>query len=423
MHKAFKLLAHCYIDENQMRYLKMKDNGKYLFRSSLHGIGDALNLEVTKFDRAQKAREEGRLIVKTGLNAPHELFVAANAYSVFFRVDEEAFGELIRGQYGLQNMIDRFGLGQGYRFDLCSSAGSPCSSPCGRHVDIVTTDFPAKRPEWSVFMDQLRSEHAWNFFPLEVPRGLTRTEAFKLIVQKLERLRAELETAKGEEITDDDIRGACEKTNRVREHVKKMDELLKADPMPITGSDVFWAHWMARASYIGGEVEIVSEIMESLVVELEELVDQGVSAYDGDVSRLLLIPSGNAHRRMQPVLEKNGGAFVADWPGDSGTKIQLNGDPIKSLAKHYINTQGLFDSTEDVKDILEIIKCLNIDGIIYSQTPDEYGYAAITESMEDICSAMMERGVPVMFASPELLENERELNTEVKEFIMNCREA
>ena len=386
---------------------------------------------VTIYDRMYKARKNGRTIVTTFLNAPHEMFLAANAFSTFLRLDLETFNEMALGRSELQKWVDIFGLGQAYCFDLCSSAGGPYEGAFRRY-DLVVSDFPAKKPEWNALMDEVVNQgdrSKWNYLQLEIPRGLKHSEALKAITQKLEILRDALEEQTGEEITDEAIREACEKTNRVREHVKKMDELLKADPMPITGSDVFWTYVPLAASYIGGEVDRIEEIFALIVEDLEDLIKQGTSAYGGGAARLLIIPNGNVHRNIYPVLEKNGGAFVADWPccGHGGLiyrdEIKTTGNPIKALAEHYVNTHGIFDPVRDTKDIMAMITRMDIDGVLYNLLPDKYGYAAIVESLDEIRRTVTENGIPIMVTSQESSEYNDRLNIELKDFIETCKNA
>jgi len=365
----------------------------------LQGIREVLNLLATEFDRMKKAKKDGRPIVGTWLNTPNEILLAADVYATTYRF-EDLYSEIIKGRSELRKVYEVFNMDQCFCIDVCRSLGSPIIG-APRDYDLVVTDFTAKLPEWKDILQRYIAEK-WNFLPLEIPRGLKKREALMLIMQRLEEIKGTLEKLTGKEISDDAIREACEKTNRIREYVAKLDELFKMNPMPVKGGDIWYAYFPMSASYIGGEVDRTYEALSSLYEEVLERVEQGVSAYNDGVKRLCAIPCGsNLTKDSYPIVEKSGSALVTDWPCcEHGgllfrEQIKLNGDPIKALAEHYLKTFGIFDPAQDAKDILEMVDRLDIDAVIYDVQPDLFGYAAPVLSVEEVKEVLTESGIPV----------------------------
>jgi benzoyl-CoA reductase/2-hydroxyglutaryl-CoA dehydratase subunit BcrC/BadD/HgdB len=265
----------------------------------------------------------------------------------------------------------------------------------------VVTDFTAKAPVWEDFMEEYIDEK-WNFLPLEIPRGLNESEALKHIEERLNELRSALEEMTGKEVTDDELREACEKTNRIREYVAKIDELVKTDPMPIKGGDLWFAYFPMGSSYIGGDVDRTYSLLVDLHDQIAERVEEGIGAYSNATKRICAIPSGsNVTKDVYPVMEKIGGALVTDWPccEHGGTlfrdEIKLTGNPVKDLAKHYMKTYGIFDQAHDARDIMEMVDRLSIDAVIYDLQPDLFGYAAPELSVNEVKRILSEKGIPI----------------------------
>ncbi|MBU2560382.1 2-hydroxyacyl-CoA dehydratase family protein [archaeon] len=365
----------------------------------LRGVREVLGMLATEFDRMKKAKKAGRPIVGTWLNSPNEILLAANTYATTFRF-EGLHSDIIKGREDLRKAYEMFNMEQCFCLDVCRSLGSPVLG-APRDYDLVVTDFTAKAPEWEGIMKTYIDEK-WNFMPLEIPRGLEKKEALTHIEERLNGLRAALEEMTGKEITDDELRDAFEKTNRVRDQVKKIDELIKTDPMPIRGGDVWFAYFPMSSCYIGGEVDKTHDLLEDLHSQIQERIESGFAAYDRDVKKICAIPSGsNVTKDVYPVMEKAGGVLVTDWPCcEHGgllfrDRIKLVGDPIKNLAKHYLKTFGIFDEVQDAKDILEMVNRLSIDAVIYDKQLDLFGYKAPVASVSEVMKVLSEKGIPI----------------------------
>jgi len=365
----------------------------------LEGVRGVLNLLATEFNRMQKAKKEGRPIIGTWLNTPNEILLAADVYATTYRF-EDLYSEIIKGRDELRRIYEVFNMDQCFCLDVCRSLGSPVIG-APRGYDLVVTDFTEKLPVWKNMLQKYIMEK-WNLLPLEIPRGLQQKEALMLIIQRLETLRIALEKLTGKEIIDEQIREVCEKTNMIREYMAKLDKLFKTDPMPVKGGDVWYTYFPMGSSYIGSEVDRTYELLVTLYEEVSERVEKGVSAYDGGIKRLCAIPSGsNITKDIYPIMEKNGGVLISDWPCcEHGGRlfrepIKLSGNPVRSLAEHYLKTYGMLDPEQDSRDILEMVRRLNIDAVIYDTQPDLFGYAAPVDSVDEIKKTLTENGIPM----------------------------
>ncbi len=383
----------------------------------LRGVREVLGMLATEFDRMKKAKMEGRPIVGTWLNTPNEILLAANAYSTTYRF-EGLHSDIIGGREELRKVYELFNMEQCFCIDVCRSLGSPVTG-ASRDYDLVVTDFTAKLPEWTDIMQGYIAEK-WNFLPLEIPRGLKETEALKHIEERLNELRSALEAVTGKEVTDDAIVEACEKTNRVREYMAKIDELVKNNPMPIKGGDLWFAYFPMGSSYIGGEVDRTYRLLVDLHSQITERVKGGIGAYNNGIKRICAIPNGsNVTKDVYPVIEKIGGVLVTDWPccDHGGTlyrdRIKLTGNPVKDLAKHFLKTYGIFDQIQDARDILEMVNRLSIDAVIYDVRPDLFGYAAPVLSVSEVRRVLTENGIAIhVYNGPDL--------TGIKTFLEAC---
>lgn len=376
-----------------------KKVGSEYISMELEGVQGVLNLLATEFNRMQKAKKEGRPIIGTWLNTPNEILLAADVYATTYRF-EDLYSEIIKGRDELRRIYEVFNMDQCFCLDVCRSLGSPVIG-APRGYDLVVTDFTEKLPVWKNVLQKYIGER-WDLLPLEIPRGLGQEEALRLVTQRLETLRIALEKLTGKDITDEQIREACEKTNMIREYMAKLDKLFKTEPMPVKGGDVWYAYFPMGSSYIGSEVDRTYELLVTLYEEVSERVEKGVSAYDGNIKRLCAIPSGsNLTKDIYPIMEKNGGVLITDWPCcEHGGRlfrepIKLNGNPVKSLAEHYLKTYGMLDPVQDAKDILEMVRRLNIDAVIYDVKPDAFGYAAPELSADRVKEVLTENDVPI----------------------------
>jgi len=377
------------MDDIQSKYLSME----------LEGVRGVLNLLATEFDRMNKAKKEGRPIVGTWLNTPAEILLAANAYPTTYRF-EDLHRDIIKGREDLRQVYDIFNMDQCFCLDVCRSMGSPVMG-ASRKYDLVVTDFTPKLPIWEDILKKYVAEKV-DLLPLEIPRGLDEKEAEAAIRERLVALRTKLEEITGREITDEDIKEACEKTNRVREYVVKIDELARTNPMPIRGGDIWYAYFPMSSCYIGGEVDKTREFLASLYDQIAERIEKGVKAYDNGTKRICAIPSGsNLTHETYPLMEKLGGALVTDWPCcEHGGKlfrdpIEITKDPMDGLARHYLKTFGIFDPAQDARDILEMVDRLSVDAVVYDLQPDLFGYAPPVESVDAVREVLAEKGVPM----------------------------
>jgi len=392
---------------------------KFSNRDALSGIFKML---ATTYDRKLAAKQAGKPIVGSWLASPHELCIAAGAYAEFYPAEIDTFRAIVKGKYELEKYVNVFGIGDCFCLDVCTSVGNPVSG-APLQYDLVVTDFTPKLEKWDDLFYEISSKR--DIFPLEVPKGLTRSEVYEYIYNKLNELKQKLEEKSGKKISDEDLVEACEKTNKVREYLRHLDNLLKADPIPLRSCDIFFSIMPAGGAYFGSDVDGYIRILERLIAEIEERVENGVGVYPERAPRLLII--GNYHKVLYPILEKHGGVFVADWPcADHGGKIyrdaiEIGNDPMASLANHYLKSHGLFGPKEDMKEIMEMVRRLDIDGVIWDKQTDQWGWAPIWDSYELAQEYLPQKGIPVLSLSSESFKDPLKLDADVQRFLEVAR--
>lgn len=369
----------------------------------------------TKFDKMQRAKKGGRIVVGTWVATPYELLLAGNAFTTNYRVEQDLLKDIIKGGYDNQKLIDEFGIGTCFCIDICSSVGDPTPAAFPGY-DFVVTSFPEKLREFKDMISNIGG--FWDIMPLEIPRGLPRGEAKNAVAEKLELMRAKIEELTGKELAEEDIREACEKTNRVRKSLGRLDELMKTDPVPLTSADIFFADLTASLGYCGGDADRTDEIIQKMCEEAEERIEQGFGAYPEGAPRFLMI--GNYHKLVYPLIEKYRVPFVCDFPSeDHGApllrdEIKINGDIMDSLAEHYLKSHGIFDTEHDVRDVLYLLDKFDIDAVYFNRGTDAFGWSAHIYSESEIKEAINERGLPVLEVPWELFYDKVKLESTVK---------
>lgn len=164
-------------------------------------------------------------------------------------------------------------------------------------------------------------------------------------------------------ITEEKLRKAIGTFNEGRRMLHKFEEIRKQDPPVISGADALSVHIAGKA--------IPREIYNSLLKDfLEELEKSGTAM--ANRKRLMLVGSANDDIELLRVLEGERGIIVTDTlcfgPRHESDLVDEEGDPIRALAKRYLNNltcPRMFGEYKTRLKMLEKkIEEARIDGVI-----------------------------------------------------------
>lgn len=175
-------------------------------------------------------------------------------------------------------------------------------------------------------------------FIMELP-NTQREEALALWKNEIIRFKEYLEKKFDVTITEDDIRRAIKINNEGRRALKRLYEVMKNEPTPITGYDLFKVLYGSTfkfdRSQIPGEVN-------ALVDKIEKEYEEG--KMQPKKPRILITgcPLGGATEKVIKAVEENGG-IVVTYENCSGAKAidkevdETNPDVYDALARRYLN--------------------------------------------------------------------------------------
>jgi len=206
---------------------------------------------------------------------------------------------------------------------------------------------------------------------MHLPQGTNRPGALKWWVDELYLLKEQLEEQLGVEISQESLREAIKLVNKERVAMRKLHELNKVDPAPLSGLDMLTSLWMKGFNV---DVEQGIELIDQLVEEVEDIVRQGASPFAAGTPRILLTgcPVGLGSEKVLRLLEENGGSVVC-LENCSGFKTvdtlvdeDEARDPIEAIAEKYLQIPcSCMSPNEGRFDLIgRMIEEYNVDGVV-----------------------------------------------------------
>ncbi len=183
---------------------------------------------------------------------------------------------------------------------------------------------------------------------------------------ELVKFKDSLKKAFGVEITDDNLRRSIKVYNESRKLLKKIYELRKRDPPPITGTE------MLNVTVAGVTIprDKFNELLTQLLKDAEAKKDISNSK-----ARIMIIGSMLDDPEYMKLIEDLGGVVVMDslcfgsryfWD-----LVDETGDPLEALAKRYLSKVPCPRMTdgypERLKFMNDMIKEYNVDGVLFQR--------------------------------------------------------
>jgi benzoyl-CoA reductase/2-hydroxyglutaryl-CoA dehydratase subunit BcrC/BadD/HgdB len=248
---------------------------------------------------------------------------------------------------------------------------------------------------------------------LDVPRKVTEaTLAWQ--AEELKMLADKLSTHFGVDMSDNSLMKAITEWNHFAEVIQSIGEMRKKSAPPITGTEF---HALLMASLVSPKDLILPKILD-----FRKALEQRDSV--GEFRSRLMVMGSHLHDPdFIRIIESQGGLVVADLfctgaiPGFKS--VEMNGNPIKSLAEHSFKKtlcpRMMEDFDRRLQTIIDTVKEYKVDGVVIEiiKFCDLWG----VDSMPMV-SALRKEGIPVLKLEREYsMGGEGQLRTRVQAFI------
>jgi benzoyl-CoA reductase/2-hydroxyglutaryl-CoA dehydratase subunit BcrC/BadD/HgdB len=205
---------------------------------------------------------------------------------------------------------------------------------------------------------------------LQLPQSRKRSYAGDIWYEEVKLLKERIEEKFDVEITDESLREAAKKRNRLRKATCDMYQLQENCPPALKGTEMMLA--MQQATFSFDLDEQIANI-EKKVKDAKEAYENGERPVDAKAKRILLTgcPSGGLIQKVGMVIENNGGVIVClDDCGGERTKQNLvdeNADDIlRAISDNYlsINCSVMAENDERIENTKAMIEKYKVDGVI-----------------------------------------------------------
>lgn len=204
-------------------------------------------------------------------------------------------------------------------------------------------------------------------FLMELPNTQSE-EALKLWKSEIIRFKEYLEKKFDVTITEEDIRGAIKVNNQVRTSLKRLYEVMKHDPAPINGQDLFKVLYGSTFKF---DRKAIPAEVDALVEKIEKEYADGKML---DKRPRILVsgcPVGGATEKVIRAIEDNGGVVIT-YENCNGAKSidklvdEENPDVYDALARRYLEIGcSVMTPNRNRLDLLDrLIDEYRVDGVV-----------------------------------------------------------
>lgn len=256
-------------------------------------------------------------------------------------------------------------------------------------------------------------------FLMELPNSQSEN-ALALWKSEIIRFKEYLEKKFDVTITEDDIREAIKNENKVRSSLKKLYQVMRRDPAPITGHDLFKVLYGSTFKF---DRSIIPEEVEALVAKIEKEYEAGTMQEKKPRILVTGCPIGGATEKVIKAIEDNGG-IVVTYENCTGAKSidkpvdEENPDVYEALAKRYLNI-GCSVMTPNPNRLTllgELIDEYKVDGVVEMTLQACHTYNV--ESLAIRRFVNEKKGIPYLNVETDYSQADiGQLNTRITAFI------
>lgn len=256
-------------------------------------------------------------------------------------------------------------------------------------------------------------------FLMELPNSQSEN-ALALWKAEIIRFKEYLEKKFDVTITEDDIRKAIKNENKVRSSLKKLYQVMRRDPAPITGHDLFKVLYGSTFKF---DRSVIPEEVEALVEKIEKEYEAGTMQEKKPRILVTGCPIGGATEKVIKAIEDNG-AIVVTYENCTGAKSidklvdEENPDVYEALARRYLNI-GCSVMTPNPNRLTllgELIDEYKVDGVVEMTLQACHTYNV--ESLAIRRFVNEKKGIPYLNVETDYSQADiGQLNTRITAFI------
>ncbi|MCI8638986.1 MAG: 2-hydroxyacyl-CoA dehydratase [Coprococcus sp.] len=256
-------------------------------------------------------------------------------------------------------------------------------------------------------------------YTMELP-NTQKEEALKLWKSEIIRFKEYLEKKFDVEITDDMVREGIRINNNVRRSLKRLYEVMKNDPVPIKGMNLF--HVLYGSTFKFDRAAIPAEV-DALVAKIKE--EYAAGNMEEKKPRILVTgcPMGGATMKVVKAIEDNGG-IVVTFESCSGAKSidklvdEDNPDVYDALARRYLNIgcSVMTPNPNRLELLGRLIDEYKVDGVVEMVLQACHTYNVESKAIERFVTE--KKGVPYLGVETDYSRADvGQLNTRITAFI------
>ena len=254
---------------------------------------------------------------------------------------------------------------------------------------------------------------------MELP-NTQREDALVLWKNEIIRFKEYLEKKFDITITEDDIREAIKISNDVRRSLKNMYELMKNDPAPIKGQNLFKVFYGSTFKF---DKKAIPAEVDALVAKIKQEYAEG--KMEEKKPRILITgcPIGGATEKVIRAVEDNGG-IVVTYESCSGAKSidklvdEDNPDVYDALARRYLNIgcSVMTPNPNRLELLGRLIDEYKVDGVVEMTLQACHTYNVETRAIRKFVNE--EKHIPYISVETDYSQAEvGQLNTRITAFI------
>lgn len=287
----------------------------------------------------------------------------------------------------------------------------PYFQSCDMLVGETTCD--GKKKAWEI-MEEYTPVHV-----MELPQ-MKREKNYEQWQDEIKLFMKRMEELTGNEITVEKLKKGIDLCNRKRRVLKRLYDLRKNTPSPISGLDALLVSQVAFSDDIERFVEKTEELCDELEERVKELKPNGKK-------RIMVTgtPMALPNWKLHSIVEGLDAEIVVEETC-TGTRyfeneVSIEGDTIDDLVKNMadrymsVNCACFTPNNDRVEDIIKYAEEYNVDGIIYYNLSFCHTYAIEYKKVE---RALKEKNMPLLMIETDYSEEDTgQIKTRVEAFL------
>lgn len=256
-------------------------------------------------------------------------------------------------------------------------------------------------------------------FLMELPNS-QKDESFKLWKSEIIRFKEYLEKKFDVEITEDQIREAIKVNNAGRRSLKKLYEVMRHEPAPIKGQDLFKVLYGSTFKF---DRKAIPAEVDALVDKIEKEYSEGIMQEAKPRILVTGCPVGGATEKVIKAIEDNGG-IVVTYENCTGAKSidklvdEDNPDVYDALARRYldIGCSVMTPNPNRLELMGRLIDEYQVDGVVEVLLQACHTYSVESKGIRDFVNE--KKGIPYISVETDYSQADiGQLNTRIAAFI------